>query len=82
MPRLRAEKHSWVNIGGWLWSKPSAVLFRLWDEGTYEAEEWTDRAIRFTLHGARASGKFNLIRFSHGKPNERLIIKRPDNQAS
>jgi len=55
---------------------------RIWDKGSYEAEEWTDQAIRFTLHGARACGKFNLIRFSHGKPNEWLIIKRSQRQES
>jgi bifunctional non-homologous end joining protein LigD len=49
---------------------------RIWDHGTYEAEEWTDQRIAFTLRGAQASGRFNLIRFSHGKPNEWLVFKR------
>src|SRR6516164_9595706 len=35
----------------------------IWDNGTYEAEEWTDSLIDFTLHGSQASGRFNLVRF-------------------
>jgi DNA ligase D-like protein (predicted 3'-phosphoesterase) len=49
---------------------------RIWDKGTYDAEEWTDTLIAFTLHGEQASGRFDLIRFKKGKPNEWLIIKR------
>ena len=53
-----------------------AGTVRIWDQGTYDAEEWTDQRIAFTLHGVQAAGRFNLIRFSHGKPNEWLIFKR------
>jgi len=49
---------------------------RIWDKGSYDSDEWTDQRIAFTLHGAQASGRFNLIRFKRGKPNEWLIIKR------
>jgi DNA ligase D-like protein (predicted 3'-phosphoesterase) len=49
---------------------------RIWDKGTYDAEEWTSTRIAFTLHGDQASGRFNLIRFKKGKPNEWLIVKR------
>lgn len=50
---------------------------RIWDRGTYDPEEWTDARIAFTLLGGQISGRFNLIRFKRGKPNEWLIIKRP-----
>jgi len=53
-----------------------AGTVRIWDHGKYDAEEWTNQRIAFTLHGAQASVRFNLIRFSHGKPNEWLIFKR------
>jgi bifunctional non-homologous end joining protein LigD len=33
----------------------------IWDRGTYEAEKWTDREVKFVLHGARASGDFVLF---------------------
>jgi bifunctional non-homologous end joining protein LigD len=49
---------------------------RIWDKGTYDVEEWTDARIAFTLHGDQAGGRFDLIRFKKGKPNEWLIIKR------
>ena len=41
---------------------------RIWDRGTYDPEEWTDQRIAFTLRGGQTSGRFNLIRFTHGKP--------------
>lgn len=49
---------------------------RKWDSGTYDLEKWTDKQIDFTLNGNLASGRFNLVRFSRGKPNEWLLIKR------
>lgn len=54
---------------------------RIWDKGTYDSKEWTDQRIVFTLDGGQVSGRFNLIRFTRGKPNEWLIIKRTENEA-
>jgi len=48
---------------------------RIWDKGTYDSQEWTNQRIAFTLDGGQVSGEFILIRFTHGKPNEWLIIK-------
>jgi bifunctional non-homologous end joining protein LigD len=33
----------------------------IWDRGTYESEKWTDREVKFVLHGTRASGDFVLF---------------------
>jgi bifunctional non-homologous end joining protein LigD len=33
----------------------------IWDRGTYEAEKWTDKEVKFVLHGTRASGDFVLF---------------------
>ncbi len=55
---------------------------KIWDKGTYEAQEWTDRRILFSLNGIRIAGLFSLIRFSHGKPNEWLFIRRSQNGQS
>jgi bifunctional non-homologous end joining protein LigD len=52
-----------------------AGTIRIWDQGSYEAGAWTDRKIAFTLHGARATGKYNLIRFVRGRPGNWLFIK-------
>jgi bifunctional non-homologous end joining protein LigD len=37
----------------------------IWDRGTYECETWTDREVKFVLHGERAHGRYVLIR-THG----------------
>jgi len=34
---------------------------RIWDRGTYECEEWTDREVKVVLHGERAQGRYALI---------------------
>lgn len=34
----------------------------IWDSGSYLAEKWTDREVKFTLSGQRVSGRFVLIR--------------------
>jgi bifunctional non-homologous end joining protein LigD len=33
----------------------------IWDHGTYECEEWTDREVKVVLHGQRADGRYVLI---------------------
>jgi bifunctional non-homologous end joining protein LigD len=53
-----------------------AGKIRVWDKGTYDFDEWTDQRIAITLHGTQTAGPFNLIRFTRGKPNEWLILKR------
>ncbi len=51
---------------------------RIWDKGTYDSDDWTDGRIAFTLHGENASGRFHLIRNTHGKSNEWLMFKSRD----
>ncbi len=40
----------------------------IWDDGTYQCDEWTDRSVKVTLHGTkgRAEGRYGL--FATGKP--------------
>jgi bifunctional non-homologous end joining protein LigD len=33
----------------------------IWDKGTYECTEWTDRSIKVTLHGSRVQGRYGLF---------------------
>ena len=33
----------------------------IWDRGDYEVEKWSDREVKFVLHGSRASGSFVLF---------------------
>ena len=34
---------------------------KIWDRGRYETETWTDREVKFVLHGERAQGRFVLF---------------------
>ncbi|GGK78534.1 ATP-dependent DNA ligase [Sphaerisporangium melleum] len=36
-------------------------LMLIWDRGTYETEKWTDREVKFVLHGSRSSGRYVLF---------------------
>lgn len=33
----------------------------IWDRGVYDAEKWTDKEVKFVLHGTKASGDFVLF---------------------
>lgn len=46
----------------------------IWDRGSYETEKWSDREIKFVLHGDRVSGRFVLFQ-TDGK---NWIIHRMD----
>ncbi len=37
-------------------------LMRIWDTGHYDVEKWSDKEVKFVLHGTRASGGFVLFR--------------------
>ncbi|MQA86585.1 MAG: DNA ligase [Streptosporangiales bacterium] len=34
----------------------------IWDRGRYETEKWSDREVKFVLHGSRVSGRYVLFR--------------------
>jgi bifunctional non-homologous end joining protein LigD len=38
-----------------------AGTVKIWDAGTYTTEKWTDREVKFVLHGQRATGRFVLF---------------------
>jgi bifunctional non-homologous end joining protein LigD len=38
----------------------------LWDQGTYELEEWTDKKVKVVLHGRRVTGEYVLFQ-TNGK---------------
>lgn len=59
-----------------------AGQIRVWDRGSYESETWTDKKIVFTLHGDRTHGRFNLVKFTHGRPTDWLLFKVPASDRS
>jgi DNA ligase D-like protein (predicted 3'-phosphoesterase) len=42
-------------------------MVRLWDQGTYEEEKWSDREVMVVLHGERARGKYVLFQTREGR---------------
>lgn len=38
-----------------------AGVVSIWDRGTYESTEWTDRDVKVTLHGKRVEGRYGLF---------------------
>jgi bifunctional non-homologous end joining protein LigD len=36
-------------------------LMRIWDTGTYDVEKWSDREVKFSLHGPKSEGSFVLF---------------------
>ena len=57
--------------------RSGAGKIQVWDRGSYQVETWSDRKIVFTLHGRRADGKYNLVRFTKGRPTDWLLFKLP-----
>jgi len=47
----------------------------IWDQGTYEAEEWLLDRIVFTLNGARLKGQYCLIRFKRARERNWLLFQ-------
>jgi bifunctional non-homologous end joining protein LigD len=41
---------------------PGAVAKRIWDRGTYEAEQFDDEMVIVTLHGERLGGRYAIFR--------------------
>ncbi len=39
-----------------------AGVVRIWDRGTYEVLEWTERKVSFRLHGERHHGEYHLVK--------------------
>jgi bifunctional non-homologous end joining protein LigD len=53
-----------------------AGTVEIWDRGTYDIHEWTDKVIVVTLHGERVQGTYNLVRFPRSGVNAWLLFKR------
>lgn len=46
----------------------------IWDRGTYEATKWTDREVKFTLHGSRGDIRYALFQTN----GDQWMIHRED----
>jgi bifunctional non-homologous end joining protein LigD len=48
---------------------------RIWDEGTYDLLEWTDRKVTFRLHGRRHHGEYHLFRTGRDDPAQWMVVR-------
>ena len=51
---------------------------RIWDEGTYDLLEWTDRKVTFRLHGRRHHGEYHLFRTGSADTSQWMVVRADD----
>jgi bifunctional non-homologous end joining protein LigD len=49
----------------------------IWDAGTYDQLEWTDKKVSFRLHGKRHRGEFHLVKTGRGDQDWLVFLSRP-----
>jgi bifunctional non-homologous end joining protein LigD len=54
---------------------------RIWDQGTYDLLEWTDRKVSFRLHGERHQGEYHLVKTSRGDRDWLVFLSRAEELA-
>jgi bifunctional non-homologous end joining protein LigD len=51
---------------------------RIWDKGTYDLLEWTDKKVSFRLHGERHRGEYHLVKT---RENWLIFLSKPEEPA-
>jgi bifunctional non-homologous end joining protein LigD len=51
---------------------------RIWDRGSYDLLEWTDKKVSFRLHGERHQGEYHLVKTSRGDKDWLVFLSRTD----
>jgi bifunctional non-homologous end joining protein LigD len=54
---------------------------RIWDQGTYEPHEWTDRKVSFRLHGERYQGEYHLVKTNRGERDWLVFLAKSSEEA-
>jgi bifunctional non-homologous end joining protein LigD len=49
----------------------------IWDEGTYDLLEWTDKKVSFRLHGIRHRGEFHLVKTGREQDDWLVLLSKP-----
>jgi bifunctional non-homologous end joining protein LigD len=49
----------------------------IWDEGTYDLLEWTDKKVSFRLHGRRHRGEFHLVKTGREQDDWLVFLSKP-----
>ncbi|MFN2590667.1 MAG: non-homologous end-joining DNA ligase [Actinomycetota bacterium] len=49
----------------------------IWDRGTYDELEWTDKKVSFRLHGERHRGEFHLVKTGREQDDWLVFLSKP-----
>ncbi|MCW2952818.1 MAG: ligase [Conexibacter sp.] len=72
-PLAYLEFHGEIPAGSY-----GAGTMEIWDHGTYDCHEWTDRKVEVTLHGERVSGRYGLFPIGRRGRADEWMIHRID----
>lgn len=54
---------------------------RIWDRGTYDLLEWTDKKVSFRLHGERYQGEYHLVKTSRGERDWLIFLGKASEES-
>ena len=54
---------------------------RIWDNGTYDLLEWTDRKVSFRLHGTRHRGEYHMVKTARGERDWLIFMATASEEA-
>ncbi|HYV02450.1 MAG TPA: DNA polymerase ligase N-terminal domain-containing protein, partial [Actinomycetota bacterium] len=54
---------------------------RIWDRGTYDLLEWTDRKVSFRLHGERHHGEYHLVKTERGDRDWLILLSKESDES-
>jgi len=54
---------------------------RIWDRGTYDLLEWTDRKVSFRLHGQRHHGEYHLVKTARGDKDWLILLSKESEES-
>jgi bifunctional non-homologous end joining protein LigD len=54
---------------------------RIWDNGTYDLLEWTDKKVSFRLHGNRHRGEYHLVKTARGERDWLIFMAKASEEA-
>ncbi len=54
---------------------------RIWDRGTYDLLEWTDKKVSFRLNGHRHRGEFHLVKTGRGEKDWLVLLGKASEES-
>ncbi len=93
LPLVKGEKHLAVQTedhpmeyGSFQGTIPKghygAGEVRIWDRGTYDLLEWTDKKVSFRLNGERHHGEYHLVKTSRGERDWLIFLGRDSEESA